>query len=402
MNISEKITTNNILLKGKNKISTILDLALIINKHNININFQQKSKYTLQTTTISSIPQNLSKQKSQLTILNNKNTFLNSELVTKGKNYFTTSTHSNSSNFNSTLSTKSNIYQTMESKTTTTRTSSIIIDDDVSSYISDDISSDGHVSNAYPSHESINKSGNDKPSSNSSSDFFILPKPTPSHNMVKITPIVITETSTLSENSEFNKQFKLPKLPKDEIVKTREQMENLRQEKVFMARPYHWEELAAIIATNNSDSEKDNYVDLIVRKPADETVYANWNRVLKGKYFSINDYIKITVLGYTSVISKDGGLIMAGTLHRKSGKQVADSTGKYYCILRRNDFPYWLEQGVTHYLLWSLEEIPNDEAKRIIEEKFPSKKYDVLFFTNTPEKKSVKGVPHYQIFVKSK
>ncbi|ORX48092.1 hypothetical protein BCR36DRAFT_584406, partial [Piromyces finnis] len=158
-----------------------------------------------------------------------------------------------------------------------------------------------------------------------------------------------------------------------------------------MARPFHWEEMKYIVEKNS--------VEVMVRSPADEAVYMNWMKVLKKKYSSINDYIKIVVMGYSEIIDEKTGIRKAFEPKSDTKKLIFESEDVYYTI-RRNDFPYWLEPNIGHFVLWTSEEFTREHAGKILHEKFPES--DIIYFSNTPDKKSVKGVCHYQIFTRPK
>ncbi|ORX79022.1 hypothetical protein BCR32DRAFT_269730 [Anaeromyces robustus] len=184
----------------------------------------------------------------------------------------------------------------------------------------------------------------------------------------------------------------IPKVfPKDVIIDNKEKIELIKNKKVKMARPFHWEEMKYILDNNS--------VEIMVRNPADEIVYLNWMKVCKTKYGSINDFIKINVMGYSEIIDKKTGVKLADKPKYKTDNLIFESEDVYY-VFRRNDFPYWLEPNIEHYVLWTSEEFTREHAGAIIKEKFPE--YDTIYFSNTPEKKSVKGVCHYQIFIRPK
>jgi len=104
-------------------------------------------------------------------------------------------------------------------------------------------------------------------------------------------------------------------------------------------------------------------------------------------------------MGYSEIIDEKTGVKSAGKEKSNTDKLTFESEDVYY-VIRRNDFPYWLEPNIEHYVLWTSVEFTREHAGKILHEKFPES--DIIYFSNTPDKKSVKGVCHYQIFVKQR
>lgn len=67
-------------------------------------------------------------------------------------------------------------------------------------------------------------------------------------------------------------------------------------------------------------------------------------------------------------------------------------------VLRPCDFPYELEKGITHMLLWCNPKFmidPIQKAQQIFENK------ECVIFENNPDNRSVKKIRHSHIFLKS-
>ena len=64
-----------------------------------------------------------------------------------------------------------------------------------------------------------------------------------------------------------------------------------------------------------------------------------------------------------------------------------------------NDFPYDLEQGIGHYVLFAQHSLAPEVITEIITETFPG--LTTLWFVNNPNQQSVKEVWHCHIMVKS-
>lgn len=72
-------------------------------------------------------------------------------------------------------------------------------------------------------------------------------------------------------------------------------------------------------------------------------------------------------------------------------------------FLTENQFPYWVEDGITHMLLWMMpgHEMDLEAARAYVCNMAQCSKEDVVLFQNHANNKSVKCVPHYQVFIRS-
>ena len=68
--------------------------------------------------------------------------------------------------------------------------------------------------------------------------------------------------------------------------------------------------------------------------------------------------------------------------------------------MARNDFPYYVTEGIKHFVLWSSKEQDWTVYEDYVTTKFPRHVYDVLMFENPIELKSVKSVVHVHVFVR--
>ena len=69
-----------------------------------------------------------------------------------------------------------------------------------------------------------------------------------------------------------------------------------------------------------------------------------------------------------------------------------------YFILK-NDFPYNLEYGIGHYILW-VKYNNKVNVPDVIHQRFDINKYNIKYFENPLRKRSISDIQHYQIFVK--
>lgn len=69
-------------------------------------------------------------------------------------------------------------------------------------------------------------------------------------------------------------------------------------------------------------------------------------------------------------------------------------------ILRRNDFPYSWDDGMEHYLLWSNQEVPDNEIGGYIQKLMPQPT-KAVWFVNPAELKSIPEIWHAHVIVKT-
>ena len=74
-------------------------------------------------------------------------------------------------------------------------------------------------------------------------------------------------------------------------------------------------------------------------------------------------------------------------------------------IFRANDFPYTMESGIEHYVVWTMrkEDVTQKEIVSILEENLGElRKYEFVTMTNSLSLKSIKSINHTHIFVRLK
>ena len=76
-------------------------------------------------------------------------------------------------------------------------------------------------------------------------------------------------------------------------------------------------------------------------------------------------------------------------------------TGRVY-TLKKNDFPYYLDEDIEHHLLWSLEEPSQQEVDEILEKHLTPEEFDKVWFENPPSLKTVPNAWHAHVFSKKK
>ncbi|EIE83427.1 hypothetical protein RO3G_08132 [Rhizopus delemar RA 99-880] len=72
-----------------------------------------------------------------------------------------------------------------------------------------------------------------------------------------------------------------------------------------------------------------------------------------------------------------------------------------YLILP-NDFPYSVEPGTEHILIWSKEPLMSEFVERLLEQEYGSNVWEWTYFVNPPELQSVRRFPHVHVFMRKK
>lgn len=80
-------------------------------------------------------------------------------------------------------------------------------------------------------------------------------------------------------------------------------------------------------------------------------------------------------------------------------KPITDPTRPPVIILP-NDFPYSVEEGISHILLWSQIPLSRDYIEDILESNYGHEQYEWVYFVNPPEIQSVRKLPHVHVFMR--
>ncbi|KAH3762525.1 hypothetical protein Pelo_5637 [Pelomyxa schiedti] len=167
---------------------------------------------------------------------------------------------------------------------------------------------------------------------------------------------------------------------------------------VPLTEPFSWDRLSEIVGAGKTE--------LLGREPAAQTQYVESMRGLKGTWKSVDDFILVKHFGWTqrnaasTYPSPNCGAATAPTAvweaHRPP--EYDEST---FVRLSDNDYPYWVEDGIRHHVLWSgrhLSEVEVDaELGRAL-----GPGHDVMWFENKGDRKSIKRLHHVQVFSRRK
>ncbi|KAI9021634.1 hypothetical protein CLU79DRAFT_752541 [Phycomyces nitens] len=130
-----------------------------------------------------------------------------------------------------------------------------------------------------------------------------------------------------------------------------------------------WEEICHFVVTNQ--------ITLLRRNRTDEEVYRQWLTETLPKYNSIEDYLLKEKLHFSDSVD-----------------------GKPNVIILPNDFPYSVDPGIKHILLWSQAPLSTEYVIELLEENYGSKKWEWVYFVNPPETQSVRLLPHVHVFMR--
>jgi Protein of unknown function (DUF3605) len=138
---------------------------------------------------------------------------------------------------------------------------------------------------------------------------------------------------------------------------------------------YDWEQLQFSIQTNMP----------LARNEKHQAEYNTQKQYVHQHYESYEDYVKIAFLKWDC------------KRHLISGKKVAVEGGvnQIDIAVTANIFPYNVKDGIYHYLIWSLNELDNSQIEETLEK---NDLKGAIYFVNSMEHRSVKGVWHTHVF----
>uniref|UniRef100_A0A061RV04 Uncharacterized protein n=1 Tax=Tetraselmis sp. GSL018 TaxID=582737 RepID=A0A061RV04_9CHLO len=119
-------------------------------------------------------------------------------------------------------------------------------------------------------------------------------------------------------------------------------------------------------------------------------VYHSFRSQVLADYESMADYVKIFKLGYVPEISE-------------SGKRRASSSSKFCedeVIWMGNDFPYAVEPGIVHDLIWCRKKLSLEQLQQVCQQRLSGREY--LIFVNPEGLKSIPDVWHAHVLHREK
>jgi hypothetical protein len=139
-----------------------------------------------------------------------------------------------------------------------------------------------------------------------------------------------------------------------------------------------------------------NELHRLIRHPDEQQSYIQCINEIKNKYNSVGDCIFDTVFKYPTVLNDNGKLSCINI----TDKQI---------IFTQNDYRYNFEPNILHYILWSTNELNENEIiyelenriPYIINKPFVKRNRDYNFWINPLNIQSVKTIWHAQVIIKN-
>ncbi|KAI8985863.1 hypothetical protein BDB01DRAFT_786592 [Pilobolus umbonatus] len=134
---------------------------------------------------------------------------------------------------------------------------------------------------------------------------------------------------------------------------------------------YHpWEEIVHYVSKNQ--------VSKLRRNKSDEIVYRAWTKQALIDYGTIENYLLKEKLHFPS----------------------PESSNRPVVLVLPNDFPYSVDPGIDHILIWSQEPLQAEYIESILESRYDRTLYEWVYFVNPPEWQSVRRLPHVHVFIR--
>ncbi len=121
------------------------------------------------------------------------------------------------------------------------------------------------------------------------------------------------------------------------------------------------------------------------RNKKNQKLYDKFKKNVLNNYESIEDYIKISYLKFDTSFSDT------------NKKEAIKTSQSLNYKLIKNPYPYTFSDKITHYVLFSIEELTKKEQTHIINTTFKPKNF--IYFINPDDKKSIKNLWHLHILV---
>lgn len=176
----------------------------------------------------------------------------------------------------------------------------------------------------------------------------------------------------------------------------------------YRETPLTWKDLHQFIVV-----EKD--VEKMARSVSQQQDYERFKLQLRRKWRSMMDYVLCDKFDIESMVDPETSLRYAvdrKDLQTSPSAAVAvdndyDSVKQARLKLTRNDFPYYLDEGIEHWILWKLggspiseQEILNAKTK-LAARSTEEINMDFLHWINPPHVQSLPGIDHVHILCRT-
>lgn len=111
-------------------------------------------------------------------------------------------------------------------------------------------------------------------------------------------------------------------------------------------------------------------------------MYVKWTKQTNDKYGSITNYLKKEKVIFPNT--------------------DVDEKGRPITLILPNDFPYSVDPGITHVLIWSKVPLSKEHVETLLDETYGANVYEWSFFVNPPETQSIPSMPHVHVFMRKR
>ncbi|KAI7905308.1 uncharacterized protein BX663DRAFT_559482 [Cokeromyces recurvatus] len=141
-------------------------------------------------------------------------------------------------------------------------------------------------------------------------------------------------------------------------------------------RVFSWEEVYYFVSSNQ--------IKCIHRNEQVQAIYNQWMKDTLEKYGSIESYLLSTKL--------------KEFVNTTTTTEVVIDPYRPKVIILPNDFPYSVDKGIQHILLWSQTPLARNYIEETLESNYGRKSYEWVYFVNPSEIQSVRKLPHVHVF----
>uniref|UniRef100_A0A0G4FA60 Uncharacterized protein n=1 Tax=Chromera velia CCMP2878 TaxID=1169474 RepID=A0A0G4FA60_9ALVE len=136
-------------------------------------------------------------------------------------------------------------------------------------------------------------------------------------------------------------------------------------------------------------------LELLARSEDQVRHYMKSTQEMLTRFGEVVDRVLVEILGVPQSLNEKGLVVAV-----KSEKVLEEMKSKR--VLRRNDFPYFFSEEIECFVLWTGEPIEEAEARSIAEASLDPRVYEFIIFENPVRLRSVPGVSHWHILVRTK
>jgi hypothetical protein len=181
-------------------------------------------------------------------------------------------------------------------------------------------------------------------------------------------------------------------VPKDESHAQEEATSRAESKLKFRSDPMTWDELVDIITVQNA-------LEKLVRSEEKQREYMAFVNDLKLEWASVSDHILCSK--FPKIFTKQLDKSTQRYVAHPPIKDVVSSGNSYMAVVR-NDFPYHMENGIEHWILWKVGDEPVAEseiehAKSLLSSRLGD---DMLHWLNPSHLKSLPEIDHIHILGK--